>query len=401
MIRRSAFHPRLEQLNATALWTHWAGCLVAPRYQLSEKFEYFALRNAAGLFDTSPLYKYRFTGPEVAEYLGGVLVRNPDRMRAGQAQYTAWCDDRGYVIEDGVLFRHGADDFMLTTAEPNLAYFTALATGTKVQIEDVSDHIAALAIQGPNSRAILAELLPEVSGLGFFHHVDAKLGDAPVTVSRTGFTGDLGYELWIPADDALEVFDAVCESGAPHGLIPVGLDALDMARIEAGLLLLDVDFDSARFAFNDAHRSTPTELGFGWMHRAIESEGRAFIGRDAIRRELEGGLTRWSQVGLIVDWAEHDRAYRSAGLLPPKDHRPVRGESMVYDESGERVGYTTSAMYSPVLQRHIALARVRPDLGTVGIGVQVEFTIDHAYEKIAATVTALPFYDPPRRTAMP
>ena len=401
MIRQTPFHERVAAANQTSLWSHWSGHLVVDKYQMSEKFEYVAIRNAVGIFDSSPLYKYRIVGPDAEQFLAGVLARDIRTCRPGQAQYTIWCDDRGYVNEDGVVFRHGADEFLLTAAEPNLAYFRNLVGGRSVEITEVSYDIAVLAVQGPNSRAVLSQLAPEVEQLAFFDHVPAKLGDAAVTVSRTGFTGDLGYEIFADASDADAVWDAVTAAGAPYGLIPFGQTALLMARIEAGLLLVNVDFEASRLAENDEHRSTPDELGLGWMLKGIDDDTRPFIGRDAIRRERVDGASRWKMMGLLVDPHDHTTKYTEAGMVPPKDHTPVHEDMMVYDDDRQRVGYATSFMYSPMLQRHIALARVRPDLARPGTRVNLEFTINHRYVQVGAEVARTPLFNPPRKTDVP
>ncbi|MDH3499813.1 MAG: aminomethyltransferase family protein [Acidimicrobiia bacterium] len=399
MIRTTPFYERTKAANTTGLWTHWSGYLVATKYQMSEKFEYFAIRNAAAVYDSSPLYKYRIRGSGAQRYLAGVLARDITTCRPGRGQYTIWCDDDGYVMEDGVIFCTAENEYLLTAAKPNLAYLQSLIGYDKVEVEDVSAAYASVAVQGPRSREILAALAPSVRGLAYFEHTETKIGDAPLTVSRTGFTGDLGYELWMDRSDALRVWDVLFEIGSGHGLVPNGDVALLMARIEAGLLLVDADFESSRFAWNDAHRSTPIELGLGWMFRNLSKTDRPFIGREAIRRELAGGPTRWRMIGLVVDWRDYEQKYSRAGLIPPKDHTPVAEDMMVYDADAKRVGYATSFMYSPVLQRHIALARVRPDLAAPGNEVNLEFTIDHRYEMVAAHTAALPLYDPPRRTA--
>jgi aminomethyltransferase len=399
MLRTSPFHDRVAALNQTSLWSHWAGCLVVDKYQMAEKFEYVAIRNAAGVFDSSPLYKYRVRGGDAERFLAGVLTRDVRTCRPGQAQYTIWCDDRGYVVEDGVVFRHSADEFVLTAAEPNLSYFSRLVGPLRVEIDEVTDEYGTLAVQGPASRSIVTALAPEAEHLGYFDHCPAKIAGAPVTVSRTGFTGDLGYEIFVEADRALDVWDAVFDAGADRGLLPFGQIALLMARIEAGLLLINVDFESSRFAENDEHRSTPAELGFGWMLKHVLTDDRAFVGRDAIRRELAERTSRWKMVGLVVDWADYDRKYTEAGLVPPKDHRPVHEDMMVYDDDVQRVGYATSFMYSPVLQRHIALARVRPDLAAPGTKLNLEFTINHRYVQVGAHVARLPLFNPERKTA--
>lgn len=396
VIRVTPFHPRVEALNRTGLYSHWAGYLVADRYQMSEKFEYFAVRNAAGAFDTSPLYKYRFSGPDAEAYLSGLLARDIRTCRPGRAAYTIWCDDDGYLIEDGVVLRLSSDDFLLTAARPNLAYFQGLKGRLAVEIEDVSDAYAALAIQGPRSRRILAALAPDIESLPYFALAETKLADTSVIVSRTGFTGDLGYEVWVGADEALTVWDAIFEEGRPHGLIPFGQIALSMARIEAGLLLIDVDFVSSRFAWTEAQKSTPLELGMGWMFKGWD---RPFVGRNAIRREMEEASSRWSLVGLVVDWEDWDRKYDAVGLIPPKDHTPVEEDMMIYDDDMERAGWSSSFMYSPMLQRHIAIARVRPDLAAPGTKVNLEVTIDHQYHTVDAHVRRLPFFVPDRKTS--
>ncbi len=366
---------------------------------MSEKFEYFAIRNAAGVFDTSPLFKYRITGPQAERFLAGVLARDVRHCRPGQAQYTIWCDDGGFVLEDGIVLRLSDTEFLLTAAEPNLAYLTGLTGTLDVTIDDISDEVGALALQGPRSRRILATIAPEVENLPYFELMPAKLDGAPVTISRTGFTGDLGYEIWVDVEDAVGVWDALMDAGQGHGLIPVGLAALKMARIEAGLLLLGTDFESSRLAWNDAHRSTPLELGLGWMFRRLATDHRRFIGRKAIEAEIHGSTSRWATVGLVVDWSAYDRLHRTAGLPTPKEHRPISYEALVYDDERKRVGYTASFMYSPILQKHIAIARVRPHLAASGSRVHLEVTIDHAYDLVGAHVAPLPLYDPAHRTA--
>jgi aminomethyltransferase len=399
MIRTTPFHERTSALNETHLWSHWSGHLAADRYQMSDKMEYFAVRNAAGLFDSSPLYKYWIRGRDAERFLSGILARDIRQCPPGQAQYTCWLDDRGFVIEDGVILHTSKDEYLLTSAEPNLAYFQDRIGRHQVTIEEVSHDIGTLALQGPRSRALLAKLVPQMEQIPYFGVARGEIGGAGVTVSRTGYSGDLGYEVWIDTPDALHVWDTLWDSMDGHGVLPFGLAALYMLRIEAGLLLLDADFDSSRYAWNDAHRSTPIELGWSWMFKDLKSDDRAFIGRKALEAEIAGKTSRWLMRGLIVDWQDYDRVYNEAGLIPPKDHAPVVEDWMLYDDDYQRVGYATSFMYSPMLQRHIALARVRPDLAATGTKVHLEFTVDHHYEQVAAHVARLPLYNPARKTA--
>ena len=399
MIRTTPFHERTSALNETQLWSHWSGHLAADRYQMSDKFEYFAVRNAAGIFDTSPLFKYRITGKDVEAFLGGVLARDIRACQPGNAQYTCWLDDRGFVIEDGVILRPGKNEFLLTSAEPNYAYFADRIGRFDVQIEDVSREIGTLAFQGPRSRNLLKQLVPQMEHIPYFGVAKGEIGGAGVTVSRTGYSGDLGYEIWIDTPDALHVWDTLWDSIEGQGVLPFGLAALYMLRIEAGLLLLEADFDSSRYAWNDAHRSTPIELGWAWMFRDLKNDDRAFIGRKALEKEIADKTSRWAMRGLVVDWRDYDRVYNEAGLIPPKDHAPVVEDWMLYDDDYERVGYATSFMYSPMLQRHIAIARVRPDFAAFGTKVNLEFTVDLHYEQVAAEVARLPLYNPERKTA--
>ena len=397
-MKTTPFYDRTSVLNRTKLWDHWAGFLNARQYQFSEKQEYFAVRSSAGVYDTSPLYKYRIYGPDAEIFLSGVLARDVGKCRPGRAQYTIWCDDNGYVIEDGMLFRSSESEFMLTAAEPNLAYFQGLVGRASVQIDDVSEEVASLAIQGPRSNTILSAVVDGLAEMSPFAFADFKLGGRNLSISRTGFTGDLGYELWMEAGDALHVWDTLFEAGEPHGLVPFGETALIMTRIEAGLLLIGADFGSSRYAWTDGARSSPVELGLGWMFRDLINDPRPFIGRDAIRRDLDGGARR-SLVGLTLDWEAWDRTYRAAGHVPPMDHTPMLEEIPLYDKDGSRAGFSTSFMYSPMMQNHIAIAQVAPEYATLGSEVDYEVTIDHELHYIPAAVTKMPFYDPPQKTA--
>jgi aminomethyltransferase len=399
MIRTTPFHERTSALNETHLWSHWSGTLAADRYQMSDKFEYFAVRNAAGIFDSSPLYKYRIAGRDAEAFLAGVLARDIRACPPGHAHYTCWLDDGGFVIEDGVILRTGKDEYLLTSAEPNFAYFADRIGRMAVTIEEVSEGIGTLALQGPRSRDLLARLVPQMRDIPYFGVAKGEIGGAAVTVSRTGYSGDLGYEIWIEQPDALHVWDTLWDSIEGHGVLPFGLAALYMLRIEAGLLLLDADFDSSRFAWNDAHKSTPIELGWAWMFKDLAGDDRAFIGRKALEREIADKTSRWAMRGLVVDWRDYDRVYNEAGLIPPKDHSPIVEDWMCYDDDYERVGYATSFMYSPMLQRHIAIARVKPEFAKLGTKVNLEFTVDHHYEQVAAHVARLPLYNPERKTA--
>jgi aminomethyltransferase len=407
MIRTTPFHPRLSELNDQGLYTHWQGTLSPLRYSHAPKHEYFAVRNSVGVFDTSPLFKYRVTGADAERLLSQTLVRDITQCRPGQAQYTAWCDDRGFVMEDGVVFRHSETDFLLTSARPSLGWFADLGRRMRVELEDVSDDYGMLAVQGPRSRAVLSALMPEAEKLGYFDHVPAKVAGSAITLSRTGYTGDLGFELTVGSDDAVAVLDAVLEAGQGHGMRPFGEEALMLLRIEAGLALVDVEWHNSRLAFSDAQRATPKELGWGWMLRGVRDGSRTFLGSEAIRRELVDGSSRWATTGIVVDWQDWDRLHRDAGLLPTKSEQVLPYESMLYGESADggrvEVGYCTSFVYSPMLQRHVGLARVRPELAPTstrpGTELRLEIALLHHNTTVGVRTTRLPFFNPERKTS--
>lgn len=401
LIRTTPFHSRLSELNSQSLYTHWQGFLSPLRYSTAPKHEYFAVRNSVGVFDTSPLFKYRVGGPDAERLLAGLLVRDIRSCRQGRAFYTVWCDDRGFVMEDGVVFRHSATEFLITAARPNLGWLEAHRGRLRVELEDVTDEHGILAVQGPRSRTVLACVAPEAEALGYFQHTQSKIGSAAVTLSRTGYTGDLGYEITVAAEDAVDVLDAVLDAGRAHGIRPFGEEALMTLRIEAGLPLIDVEWRNSRTAWTDAQRVTPQELGMSWMLRSIEDDTRPFVGRAAIRRELATRGSRWATVGIVVDWAHWDRLHRDAGLVPPKDEHPPPYEQMLYDPDDRQVGYVTSFVYSPVLQRHIGLARVEPAWAEAGTYVRMEIVVDHHTTRVGARTATLPLFNPPRKTAKP
>jgi aminomethyltransferase len=369
------------------------------RYTHAPKHEYFAVRNSVGVFDTSPLYKYVVRGADAERLLAGALVRDIKQCRPGQAQYTSWCDDQGYVMHDGVVFRHSSDEFLLTAARPALSWFEELGSGLRVELEDDTEGYGMLAVQGPRSRTVLSQLAPEAETLGYFDHAPVKIADSAVTLSRTGYTGDLGFELTVPEDKAVDVLDAVLDAGQPHSIRPFGEEALTTLRIEAGLALIDIEWHDARLAFSAADKVTPKELGFGWMLRGVRDGSRRFVGSEAIRRELNDGTSRWATTGIVVDWADWDRLYRDAGHFPPKSEHPLPYESMILDDDRTEVGFCTSFVYSPVLQKHIGIARVRPDLASEGTELRLELAVDHHNTTVRIRTTKMPFFDPERKKA--
>ena len=393
MIRTTPFHPRLSELNDQGLYTHWQGTLSPLRYTHAPKHEYFAVRNSVGIFDTSPLFKYRVTGIDAERLLSQALVRDIRQCRPGQAHYTAWCDDRGFVMEDGVVFRHSETDFLLTSARPSLGWFADLGRRMRVELEDVSDGYGMLAVQGPRSRAVLAALMPEAEKLAYFDHVPAKVAGAAVTLSRTGYTGDLGYEIWIPERRALAVWDA---SSRRAGLRAPAVRHLgdgcraDRGRAHHARRRLHAGAQGAhRRAGELAVRDRP-RLG-----RAFKKG--AFVGQEgACEEKARGRRSRSSAIDHVVHAARSTRLAPRAGLRRPWRRRvPNR---LVPRERREQVGYATCGAWSPTVKKYLALAQVAPRRAA-GRRLSIDFMVD-AHAAAVATHREPPVLQPPAKEGL-
>jgi len=405
MPRTTPFHARTEPHNQTGIWKHWSGYLVAPQYQYSLSNEYYAIRNSVSLLDTSPLFKYRFRGDDGLRVLERALTRNPGTVQVGRAQYTCWCDERGFLRQDGVLLHVAEGEYRLTAAEPALKYFRDSARELGVDtcaVEDISDAFGILALQGPHAHDVMVRLTDAATPLRYFRLAGAEIAGCEVTVSRTGYTGDLGYEVWVNAADAGTVWDALMEAGADYNVTPIGTTAMKMARVEAGLLLIGVDFHSSRHAWTDEQRETPLELGWDWMFRKLADDDRDFVGRSAIEAELADGTSRWKTVGLGVDGSDYDRVYTEAGVVPPR-HELYREATMsLYRRGGKAwdyAGYASSFLTSSLLQRPIAIAKMPLELTEPGAEVDIEVTVVRKPDYVLARVERLPFFDPERKIA--
>jgi glycine cleavage system T protein (aminomethyltransferase) len=323
-----------------------------------------------------------------------MMVRDLSKLKVGRVAYTCWCDDDGKVIDDGTVSRLGESHFRVTSADPSLYWLQALARGLDVQLEDSSTRLAALALQGPTSRAILRDAsASNIDALKFFGVTRTAIRGIPVWISRTGYTGDLGYEVWVERDQALAVWDALMAAGGPHGIEPAGLDALDVTRIEAGFILLGVDYYSSHKVILESRKSTPLELGFGWM---VDLERGSFIGRDAIAAEMKRGSI-WQLVGLEVSWEELEALYASFNLPPNLPPTARRDALPVYDGEGRQVGQATSHTWSPLLKKYLAIASVHRGFEAKGTKLQIEHTVEYERRKVTATVAPTPFYDPERK----
>ena len=401
----SPFHPRLAALSRVGLWKEWAGYVVPPHFQPSVTLEYYAIRNAVSLFDTTPLFKYQITGRDAERLLAKAFVRDIRTVGVGRAQYTTWCDEAGFVLQDGVVLHVDQDEYWLTSAEPTLRHLRVLARAmglSEVRIEDVSRAFGILALQGPRAHDVLGRLTDAAAPLKYFGTTRTLIGGREVVVSRTGYTGDLGYEVWVRTEDALAVWDALWAEGADFNITPIGNTALKMARVEAGLLLMGADFHSSRFAWVDAQRETPLELGWSWMLRRLDEDDRDFVGRAAIEAERRDGTSRWKTVGLVVDWKEFDRLYSLAGLVPPLHEVYSESTMSIYRRGTvqwDYAGYASSYLTSSLLKRPIAIAKLPPDLTEVGSEVDLEVQVVRRPYNVLARVERTPFFNPARKTA--
>lgn len=389
------FHARTSALCESYSWRNWSGYVCASSYQLVPEMEYHAIRGAAGLLDVSPLYKYRITGKDAFRLVNKVITRDAAKCRPGQIMYTPWCDDAGHTVDDGTVWNLGDRGWDMTSAESNIAWLEDSAYGMEVDVLDDSERIAALALQGPLSRVILATMTDgAVEKLRYYRFVQAQLDGIPVTISRTGYTGDLGYEVWTPAANALELWDTLVSHGKGYGITPAGLVALDMARIEAGLILAEVDYTPSRKAVIPSQAYSPFELGLDW---AVDLAKPSFTGRAALVEEQRRGVGR-RIVGMEVDWGVAEGFYRNLGLPPDPPHVPWRSKIPIY--AGLRqVGFGTSGVWSPLLKKYLVLATVDAGYSRPGTVVEIEVTIEDERRRAPATVVRKPFFDPPRKKA--
>jgi aminomethyltransferase len=393
----SAFHERTHQLCESLNYRDWAGYYAVSAYETHHEHEYNAIRNACAIIDVSPLFKYRVSGRDASRLIDRLITRDARKMAVGQVYYTPWCDEDGKVIDDGTVTRLADQVYRWTAADPNLRWFTENAAGLDVRVEDISEQVAALALQGPTS----ARLLRQVTGadlgvLKYFRATSAAIAGVPVDISRTGYTGDLGYEVWMPWDSALRVWDAIAEAGAAFDLHAAGMLALDVARIEAGLLLIDVDFHSSRKAMIESQKYSPYELGLG---RLVDLQKGPFVGRAALTAEYRRGVRR-QIVGLEVDWTEVERLYEAVGLPPTAPATASRVAVPVYRD-GKQVGRATSTTWSTTLKKMIALATIDAPHYALGSRLKLEVTVEAVRHAAAATVVKTPFFNPSRKTAPP
>jgi len=393
----TAFHPRTAPLNRKMQWREWSGYFASSAYADAHDIEYNAIREAAALIDVSPLFKYEVSGPDAERLVDRVIVRDARKLEVGRVFYTPWCDEHGKVVDDGTVHRLAEDRFRWTAADPQLRWLRRNAAGLDVSIEETTERIAALALQGPRSRAVLeAATGTSFADLRYFRRRTATVGAIAVDVSRTGYTGDLGYELWVDVSDAVALWDALIEAGGPHGIRPVGMLALDVARLEAGLILLEVDYTSARHALNAEQAYSPGEIGLG---RLVDLDKAEFVGKRALAAEARAGGPARRLVGLALEWADIEAQYAAQDLPPAVPQAVSRIPVPVFDAGGRQVGRATSTGWSPTLKSAIALASVPTAHAEEGSRLAVEWSVEGRRGRVRAEVVPLPFLDLPRKRA--
>jgi aminomethyltransferase len=393
----TVFHSRTARLCTSLRWKDWAGYFAVCSYGTCHEPEYFAIRHSAGLIDVSPLFKYEVRGPDAAAFLSRVTVKNLAKLKVGRVTYLCWCDDDGKVVDDGTASRLDEDWFRLTSAEPAYSWLSRFSRGYDVTIEDSTVRLGTLALQGPTSRDILKQITDtDMDAVKFFGNVRCSLDGSDVWITRTGYTGDLGYEIWVAREDAETVYDALMRTGGAYGMLPAGMDALDVSRVEAGFIMNGVDYFSANHCLTEDRKSSPFELGLGWTVQL--KNPRPFIGRDALCREKNDGPKR-SLVGLDISWEETEKIFAGYGLPPELPQSAWRDGKPVYDLYNRWIGQATSGAWSPTLKKNLALAQIDSASAKEGSKVKVEVTAEYRRHKVTATVVSTPFFNPPRKRA--
>ena len=390
------FHTRTSALCASQNWRTWSGYFVASSYDVVHDYEYHALRNSAGLIDVSPLYKYDVRGRDALKLVNRVITRDAAKCSVGQALYSCLCEDDGAVIQEGTLFRLAEDHFRFHLADASLRWLKLNALGMDVCIEEVSEQLAALALQGPNAFEILRKIVDvDLSQLRFFRFKPGKILEIPVIISRTGYTGDLGYEIWFGAAHAEVIWDLLVDKGRGFGIKPAGMLALDVARLEAGFILLEVDYIGAEKAMIASQKYSPFEIGLGWT---VDLKKDHFVGSKALR-QLNGRAPSRQIVGLEINLSDYEYLFHQVGLPPQFPIAAWRGVAPVYKDE-RQVGHATTGGWSPTLKKYIALATVEKDFNQIGTRLEIEATVNYTRQTTGVTVVQLPFYDPVRKRAV-
>ena len=383
-LKRSHFHPRQAALNLREAWSTWNGYKFAD-YYYDEEYEYFCIRNTCGTYDICPMQKYFIEGPDAQAMLNRLVTRNIANMHENRVTYVCWCTAEGRMIDDGTIFKLGPDKFMLTCGSPSLAWLKKASYGFgQLSIEDMSDNIAALSVQGPTSCAVLKAMgLIGIENLKPFQITHFPFASGELMVSRTGFTGDLGYELWIEPALALALWDALYAAGDNYGIQPYGESATNMARLEAGFIMPVMEFNEALKTIHFQHDQTPFELNLGWL---VDFKKPHFNGRRALLEDQRKGpaytLTR----------------------LDIEGNKTAEG-SCIYANKNctKEIGYVTSAMWSPAVKANIALAMIKTEhlQGELWAEIYYEKELRQYHKVSRCTIVDKPFWSPQRARATP
>ena len=392
----TAFHDRTMALCESLNYREWSGYYTVSVYEMHHEHEYNAIRNSAALIDISPLFKYRVNGRDATKFVNRVISRDINKVSVDQVIYCCWCDPEGKVIDDGTITRLGESEYRWTAADPSLRWFQQNSLGLDVKIEDISEQTAALALQGPTSGKLLHAIAEaDVANLKYFRVTHGKIAGVPVDISRTGYTGDLGFEIWMPWNEAVRVWDKLMDEGQVFDIHPAGMVALDIARIEAGLILIEVDYISSKKALIESQRYSPAEIGLG---KLVDLKKETFVGRDALAAQKNGPDR--SLVGLEINWNEVEALYDKMGMAPQVPSTASRVAVPVY-RNGRHIGKATSTTWSPTLKKMIALASVERDHSIVGGTLGVEMTVESVRHTVSAKIVPMPFFNPPRKTSVP
>ena len=392
----SPFHSRISALATSQEWREWSGYYSIAKYNATHEREYYSVRSAAGLFDVSPLFKYEITGPDALRLVDRIMTRDITKCQVGQVMYSPWCDEEGKVIDDGTISRLGENRFRITAADPSYRWFEDCGYGMDVDVQDISAELGALAIQGPKSREILMKAFPEadVENLKYYWLTQTQSAGYPLSISRTGYTGDLGYEVWVSPEHAEKLWDRLAEIGQGYQLTPIGLIVLDMLRVEAGLILIEVDYISTFSARIESQKSSPYDIGLGWT---VKLNAGDFIGKKALVAENKNG-PKWSFVGLDIYWPDLEQKFGEVNLPPQIPGQASRSPLPVY-KSGRQIGQMTSISFSPILKKYIAIGTIEREYAQIGQLVDLEVTVEYSRDTVRATIADPSFFNPTRKRA--
>lgn len=377
------FYPRLAELSQDSSWHCWKGFLSAEYFEKID-FEYFAIRNACSVMDLSPMRKYRVKGPDAEAFFDRLVTRDMSKLKPGRVGYSVWCNDQGRVVDDGTIFRFDENDYRLCSYEHQFEWLMISSAGFDVEISDETEAVAALSFQGPTSFAVLRKMgLKRIETLKPFGIMHFPYHGSELMVSRTGFTGDLGYELWVEAKKAITLWDELFEAGKQHGIRAIGTKALDMVRIEAGFIQAGDDFGPALHTIRKGHDRSPFELGLDWL---VHLDKPNFTGRRALIEEKERG-SKYRFVKLEID-----------------GNKPANA-SYIFHNQKKLAGVVTSAVWSPTCKKNIAFAslEVSRDHPLDDLWAEVYYQRELHWNRVwlRCQVHDAPFWNPPRRRATP